>query len=88
MNIFPDITSVPAEDSQRLLDAGYLRSWNCLNAALTKLTPEAEDLKYLIILECSGKAPRKPILEKLIVRLQKREREALMVVIEDFISAQ
>jgi hypothetical protein len=87
MNIFPDQPEVSTEDTKRLLDLGYLRSWNCLNAALTKNNPCAEDLKKLVQIEVWSANPREPIVQKLIIRVQKREREDILVNIEAYLSA-
>jgi len=84
MNIFPKTPEVSAEDAQRLEGLGYLRSWNCLNAALAKNNPCAEDLKMLVILEITSRVPRQPIIEKLLVRVQKREREEIKGAIEEY----
>ena len=77
MNIFPDTPKITEVDKERIAKVGYLRSWNCLNAALSAHNPSADELKKLIILEVTSMRPRQPILQKLIVRLQKRERDTI-----------
>jgi hypothetical protein len=59
-----------------------------LNTALAKHKPCAEDLKKLILMETTGRTPRAPILDKLIIRLQKRERESLKEAIDLYIKTQ
>ena len=75
MKLFPQSPVLTEEDKQRLTSQKFLRSWNCLNAALKEHSPDVGDLKKLIAMEVGSRSPRRPIVEKLIVRLQKRERE-------------
>ena len=85
MKLFPQSPVLTEEDKQRLSKLGYLRSWNQLNATLKKEEPSITDLKKLIVMEVSSKSPRRPILEKLLVRLQKREREDIYEIIREHI---
>lgn len=54
-----------------------------MNAALAKNKPCAKDLKMLVVLEIESRCPRPPIIEKLLVRVQKREREEIKEAIEE-----
>jgi hypothetical protein len=82
MNIFPNTPEVTEEDATRFQKVGYLRSWNCLNASLAKHDTSVEDLKKLIILEVTALNPRLAIYGKLIVRLQKAERNEIQKAID------
>lgn len=76
--IFPATPILKDEDKDRLTEGAYLRSWNWLNRKLIETDPGEEDLKKLILMELEKSHPRPPIVLKLIVRLQKKEREAIM----------
>ena len=75
LDIFPKTPSVSVGDRTRLEKLGYLSCWNSMNKALTKNNPDATDLKKLAMLELERTAPRRPMVEKFVVRMQKRERE-------------
>ena len=76
-DIFPKTPAVSTADRKRLTDLGYLSCWNSMNKALTKNQPDASDLKKLALLELERKTPRRPMVEKFVVRMQKREREEI-----------
>lgn len=86
MNIFPITPKLEQGDTKRLEKLGYLRSWNCLNAALKKHNPGVDDLKKLLDMEVGSTNPRAPIVEKLLVRVQKREREEIKQNIDTIMS--
>jgi hypothetical protein len=75
--IFPTQPTVPQKDRERLLSAGYLDGWNKLVRALKVNKPNKDDLKRLVLLELESPEPRLPILEKLIVQVQRCERREI-----------
>lgn len=76
--IFLDEPEVTREDIARLGKMGYTSHWNKINDALNDNPPDVDDLKRLIIIELHRDEPRPPIINKFIVRLQKKEREHLI----------
>lgn len=84
MNIFPKNPKLTDKDRARLTEAGYLQSWNKFVKRINdaKGMPQ-DDLKRLVYLELEQKAPRKAILEKLIVRIQKNERAEIYAAIRE-----
>jgi len=74
MKIFRKPVSLNKTDRERLTAAGYLDGWNKLVKLLRKDKPVEDDLKRLVLMELESETPRRPIIEKLIVQIQKRER--------------
>jgi hypothetical protein len=72
--LFPKQPTLTKKDETRLREDGYLDGWNKLNRILKEKKPGADDLKRLTLMEVESEAPRLPILEKLIVQVQKHER--------------
>ena len=81
MKIFPKTPKLSDKDRTRLNEEGYLQSWNKFVERINNVDLSQDDLKRLTILELEQEAPRKPILEKLIVRLQKKEKEEIFALI-------
>lgn len=74
MKIFRNQPALTTKDRERLNKAGYLDGWNKLVRLLKDNPPNEADLKRLVVLELESGSPRKQILEKLIVQVQKIER--------------
>lgn len=81
MKIFPKNPKLTDKDRARLDQEGYLQSWNKFVARINNVDLSQEDLKRLVFMELEQEAPRKAILEKLIVRIQKKEREDIFALI-------
>jgi len=77
MNIFRKPVSLTKTDIERLTAAGYLDGWNKLVKLLHESKPSENDLKRLVMMELESESTRRPILEKLIVQIQKRERDEI-----------
>jgi hypothetical protein len=77
MQIFKEQPEISKNDRERLEDIGYLDGWNKLVSTLREHKPSEDDLKRLVILELESDAPRRQILEKLIVKVQKHERGSI-----------
>ncbi len=83
MKLFPKTPSLTNKDRDRLNKAGYLQSWNKFVAKINEAEPTEDDLKRLVVLELEREAPRAAILEKLVVRIQKKERETIFTKIRE-----
>jgi hypothetical protein len=83
MKLFPKTPALTAKDRERLDAAGYLQSWNKFVAKINEAEPLEDDLKRLVVLELEREAPRAAILEKLVVRIQKKERETIFARIRE-----
>jgi len=81
MKIFPKNPTLSDKDRARLNQEGYLQSWNKFVARINNVDLSQDDLKRLVFLELEQDAPRKAILAKLVVRIQKKEREAIIDLI-------
>lgn len=79
--VFDQPVPLSSKDEQRLQP--YLSGWNKLVRALNLPVVEA-DLQRLIMLELAGKR-RRPILEKLVVRLTKVRKQTLQRRIDYFL---
>lgn len=77
MKIFRQQPNLTAKDKTRLTEAGYLDGWNKLVRLLKEQKPDEDDLKRLVLMELEGGNARKQILEKLIVQIQKIERQEI-----------
>jgi len=80
--IFREQPKLTAADKDRLNKDGYLDGWNKLVKTLKDKKPSEDDLKRLLLMELESPAPRRPLLEKLIVQIQKRERHEVSVAIK------
>lgn len=81
MKIFPKNPTFNKSDRERLSKANYLGGWNRLVKMLNENKPSQDDLKRLVFMELETPQPRRPILEKLIVRIQKGERGEIRAAI-------
>lgn len=75
MKLFPKNPKLTDKDRARLESEGYLQSWNKFVARINNVDLSQDDLKRLVYMELENDAPRKAILAKLLVRIQKNERE-------------
>ena len=75
--IFREQPKLTNADKDRLTKDGYLDGWNKLVKTLKEKKPSEDDLKRLVLMELESATPRRPILEKLIVQIQKRERHEI-----------
>jgi len=82
MKIFPKTPKLSDKDRSRLSNAGFLQSWNKFVTKINNAGLSQDDLKRLVYLELEQKAPRRAIVEKLIVRIQKKEREEIFAGIK------
>jgi hypothetical protein len=80
--IFREQPKLTTADKDRLNKDGYLDGWNKLVKTLKDKKPSEDDLKRLLLMELESPAPRRPLLEKLIVQIQKRERHEVSVAIK------
>lgn len=77
--IFPTQPTINVKDRERIAATGILDSWNKCVQGLNKHNPDADDLKRMVLIELERiGGPRRDILEKLIVRVQKAEREEIL----------
>tara|TARA_R110002020_G_scaffold472424_1_gene700420 strand:+ start:14163 stop:14447 length:285 start_codon:yes stop_codon:yes gene_type:complete len=81
MKIFPKNPKLTDKDRARLDGEGYLQSWNKFVARINNVDLSQDDLKRLVFMELEQEAPRKAILAKLLVRIQKNEREDIFALI-------
>lgn len=79
--IFREQPKLTPADKNRLAAVGFLDGWNKLVKTLKTEEPNEDDLKRLVLMELESPAPRRPILEKLIVQIQKRERHEVITAI-------
>jgi hypothetical protein len=82
MKIFREQPKLTAADKTRLAAIGFLDGWNKLVKTLKDKQPTEDDLKRLVLMELESELPRRPILEKLIVQIQKRERVEINAAIK------
>ena len=77
--IFTTQPTINPKDRKRIAATGILDSWNKCVQGLNKHNPDADDLKRMVLIELERiGGPRRDILEKLIVRVQKAEREDIL----------
>ena len=77
--IFPTPPTIDAKDRERIAVTGILDSWNKCVKGLNEHAPSEDDLKRMVLIELERTGgPRRDILEKLVVRVQKAEREAIL----------
>ena len=82
MKIFREQPKLTTTDRDRLNKGGYLNGWNKLVKTLKDEKPSEDDLKRLVIMELESPTPRRPILEKLVVQIQKCERHEIAKAIK------
>jgi hypothetical protein len=82
MKPFPNMPKVTEKDRHRILESGYIDSWNKLDRLCREQgVPSIDDIKKMILIECERDQPRESIIERLIVKLQKQERLEIIDVI-------